>query len=166
MTCRISSRAPRASAATCSSSCSWTAPRARTLPPILRAVATDINFLRLFIQNHAADRDLSATWACECLRVLHDVYGYAPPPPDAMLALAGVGTHMRRAVDRFISTAITLQLRFVDLGIPHKATAHIRRWGFQSSAKRVLEGIHRAPARCRRGDGGVCACRSRRNTLA
>ena len=134
MTRRISSRAPRASAATCSSSCSWTAPRARTLPPILRAVATDINFLRLFIQNHAADRDLSATWACECLRVLHDVYGYAPPPPDAMRALAGVGTHMRRALDRFIealyeplSTAITLQHRFVDLGIPHKATAHIRR---------------------------------------
>ena len=106
--------------------------RTRTLPPILRAVATDINFLRLFIQNHAADRGISATRACECLRVLHNVYGYAPPPPDAMRALADEGTHMRRAVGRFIEalyercrTAIALQRRFVDLGIPDNALAQI-----------------------------------------
>ena len=127
---------------------------ARTLAPMLREVAKKpINFLRLFIQNPGvlSGDYLTASWACACLLVLHDAYGCAPPPPDTMRALAGGGDTssssackeeeeeedapiiiMRRAVDRFIEalyerrrTAIALQRRFIELGIPHDAAAHI-----------------------------------------
>ena len=33
------------------------------------------------------------------------------------------------------------------------------------SAQKIQEGIHHAPARCRRGGGGACACRSGRTAL-